>query len=162
MKKKIVLFRCPSCIADINAKKEAGEITEITLADGTIYQFDEVEIIEVTDTFKCSECGSIVKDVVLDDTYGEKPWKLFKQNGEPTDLPNGGKNYRMSIVDEYDTYENAKAAYNKDHKEKGKAARINLRGGDQMIVVCVIDPDGEESFPIQILKQRVNKEEEKK
>lgn len=161
MKKKAVLFRCANCIADMETKKNAGEISEITLADGTIFQFDEVEIIEVGDSFKCSECGSIVKDIILDDTYGEKPWKLFKQNGEPTDLPSGGKNYRMSIVDEYDTYENALAAYEKDHKEEGKAARINLRGGDQMIVVCVIDPNGERSFPIQILKQRIKKEEEK-
>ena len=160
MKKKVVLFRCANCITDMETKKAAGEITEITLADGSIFQFDEVEIIEVKDSFRCACCGTIVKDIILDDTYGETPWKVFKQNGDPVDTGNG-KNYRMSLAGEYDTYTNAFAAYNRDHKEEGKAARINIKGGDQMIVVHVFDDKGEESLPIQILKSRIKKEEEK-
>ena len=65
----------------------------------------------------------------------------------------------MSLAGEYDTYENALAAYNRDHKEESKAARINLKGSDQMIVVHAIDSKGEEGFPIQILKSKINKEE---
>lgn len=155
MKKSIVAFKCPNCIKELEEKKNNG-ITEYIATNEKVYDINDVEIIEVDEAAKCSTCGENIKDISLEE-YGDTPWHVFTQDGDPEKREDGGRNFRMSLKESFETFKEAKEAYLEKYKEDGMSARINLHiPGKKMIVILIVSNNGEESWAISDIYARTS------
>ena len=154
MKKQAVLFRCPQCMGEIRVKKDTDGVNEITLETGEIFSLDDVELIEVSTKIRCANCGDMIKDIVFDESYGENPWILYVQDGDAEEREGGGKTRHMKIAERFENLSEAINAYNVRYKANDRAARINLRSEDQMIIIVEFEPDRDPTYPVTILKFR--------